>query len=126
MANNIDRDGEKALHLSLAPGVPAAPLAGQPFRLGGLTGVALTNHGEDVPGKVTVMVGFFIGNFAVTETASTGIDVGDTVYFVDTAVGTPATRLTNNPAGMPYGIAMDPVLSGATTEIRVWHAPVFS
>jgi hypothetical protein len=120
MASNIDRDLEKTLYLNVAATSPALPLSGDPARYLGYTGIALIKEGTDVANNTTLFIGRYWARHFVH--ASNGaVAVGDALFFNDTATGTPATQLSNNPTGLFYGWAKAAVVSTEVTKILVDH-----
>lgn len=107
---------------------PAAPVSGDPVRIGKLTGVAEVNEslGGNVTGETSVDVGPFVAEFSVDDNEGTGIAVGDPIYYHDATTGNPASHLNNSSTGADafFGIAQAVVAGNATTVIRVFHFPV--
>lgn len=127
MATNEIYDGGP---LSVVCSNPAAPAAGDPVRYGQLTGVALTDEagGGNATGYTTVDFGMKVWDLYVFDEATTGVAVGDPIFYDDTAGGDPATHLTNVATGMEgyFGVALEAVGANATTKINVLHIPVGS
>lgn len=94
---------------------PATPNSGDPVLLGQLGGVALLT--EDAAGLTTVKFrgAFKLSVKGVNAGGNTAIAAGDTIFYV--TADTP--KLSAKVAGVKFGTALDPVLSGATTTIRV-------
>ena len=121
MASNIDRDYDKALTFNnVAVNVPAVPASGDPVRYLGFTGISLIDEGTDVASATTVFIGPYRARHMVNAVAA--INVGDPIYFDDTATGSPATHLnTDSVNGIFYGIALEALLITETAEILVHH-----
>ena len=123
--NQIFDDGYQ---LSVVCSSPATPSSGDPVRYGQLTGVALTDESEggNASGYTTVDFGPGVWDVYVFDEATTGVAVGDPIYFDDTTGGDPATHLTNSATGMEgyFGVALEAVGANATTLIQVLHIPV--
>jgi len=95
---------------------PDEPDSGDPVRIGNMTGIALLD--EDAAGKTVVDKGPFSAKFTVKDNGSTGIGVGDTIWYHDDQ--TPP--LDNVPAGgYFYGYAEEAVANGQTAIIEVSH-----
>ncbi|GAB7016188.1 DUF2190 family protein [Methanogenium cariaci] len=101
--------------LSVACSYPAEPDSGDPVRLGGRTGIAITD--EDTDGYTSVDFGPFEAEFSVKDSETGGIAIGDLIYFHD------AAQMLNNTAasGRLFGAAMEAVADGETATIRVYH-----
>lgn len=122
MASNEVLD--PGLKLSVAVTQPSSPLSGAPVRWFTMTGVALTDKGAggNSSGNTTVDFGYGSWNLSVFDGVGGGIAVGDSVYFADTPVGSPATNLTNVATSNTFfGIAKAVVTAAATTTIEVFH-----
>ncbi len=97
---------------------PDKPVSGDPVRIGNMTGIALTD--EDAAGKTTVDKGPFSAKFTVKDNGSTGIGVGDAIWYHDDQ--TPP--LDNVPTGGYYfGMADEAIAAGQTAIIEVSHDP---
>ena len=106
--------------LSVACSHPTTPASGDPVRYGSMTGIALT--AEDADGNTSVDFGPVVATLTVDDDLGSGIAVGDSLYYHDTATGSPAVRVNNNPtAGYFFGVALATVSANATTSIRVKH-----
>jgi hypothetical protein len=124
MASNIQRDGWASYKLSVAATHPTTPANGDPVRYGVMTGIALINEGDDISGETSIEFGAFISKHYVDDDLGVGIAKGDTIFYQDTATGSPATRLNNNPTnGYFWGFALETVGTNATTQITVLHCP---
>jgi hypothetical protein len=123
MATNIVFD--PGYNISVVVDNPATPSSNDPIRFGSITGIAITDEGAggNESDETSVNFGPFIANFDV-DADSGDIDVGDPVYYVDTPTGSPATNLNDDSSGTFFGIALEAVSSGNTTEIQVMHMPV--
>lgn len=96
------------------------------MRYGNLTGIALTDEGEggNDATKTSVYFGPFRKKGYVDDDLGTGIAVGDSLFYHDTATGSPATRINNNSSsGYFWGFAMATVGANATTQIEYIHVP---
>lgn len=113
--------------LSVACSNPTTPTTGVPVRYGTLTGVAVTDEGEGGNASTATTVEFGPGIFDlyVDDDLGGGIAIGDPVWFNDTQSGSPATSLSNKPAGAEafFGYALEAVTANATTRINVMHTP---
>lgn len=113
--------------LSVAASNPTTAVSGEPVRYGTLTGVAVTDEGEggNSSTKTTVDFGPGIFDLYVDDDLGGGIAIGDPVWYNDTQSGTPATSLSNKPAGAEafFGYALEAVSANATTRINVMHVP---
>jgi predicted RecA/RadA family phage recombinase len=107
---------------------PASPASGDPIRIGTLTGIAEVDEGDggNVSTETSVNIGPFVAEFYVDDNVGGGIAVGDSIYYHDTATGTPSTHLNNDPSGADafFGVAQEVVTANATTNIRVFHVPL--
>jgi predicted RecA/RadA family phage recombinase len=105
--------------VSVACTDPASPASGDPVLLGQLGGVAQTDKGKG--GNVTANTSvLFVGVFKLSVKGVDGsgnhaIAAGDTIFYV--TGDTP--KLSAKATGVKYGTALDAVVSGATTTIRV-------
>ena len=100
---------------------PAAPVTNDPIRYGSLTGIALTDEGEGGNDATHTSVDFgpFIALFSVFDEATTGVAIGDPLYYDDVQ-----GQLDNDAVnGYFFGIALGVVLANATTTIEVMHVP---
>lgn len=124
MANNIINEGY-SFNWSVVCSNPAEPDTGDPVRWGAVTGIALTDEGDggNAATETTVKFGVFVvENILVDDNESTGIAVGDKLYYQDTATGTPTTHINNSSStGVLFGMALGVVASDATTAINVLH-----
>lgn len=103
---------------------PAAPVTGDPIRLGVLSGVALTDEGEGGNAATETSVDFGPGVWnLLVDDVGTGIAVGDAIYYHDTQTGTPLTSLNDAPTAADafFGFALEVVAADATTVIKVLH-----
>lgn len=126
MATNITYD--PADHLSVVVTHPTAPVSGDPVRYGAMTGIALTDEGAggNEATNTSVHFGMYAARHVVDDDGGSGIAVGAAIYYHDTPTGSPASNLNNVASGMNafYGIALETVGAGATTEILVLHVPL--
>jgi predicted RecA/RadA family phage recombinase len=106
MAKNYVQDGDE-LVLSIA-GV----LSGDPVNAGNIVGVALTD--TDADGDVVVKTSgvFSLSVVGNNGTADTAISEGDYVYIDNGVLNVDSSKTL-------FGIALQPVISGSTTEIEV-------
>jgi len=115
-------------HLVVAASHPTTPASGDPIRYGVMTGVALVDEGSRCLAATDVVADFGMGvwDLYVDDNEGTGVAVGNTIYYHDTATGDPATSLNNSPTGMNavFGIALEAVGANATTKIKVLHIPL--
>jgi adhesin HecA-like repeat protein len=106
---------------------PATPVSGGPVRYGTRTGVAIQDEGDggNDSTKTTVDFGPNVWDLVVDDDLGGGIAVGDPIWYNDTASGSPATNLSNKPAGSEafFGYALETVSANATTLINVEHVP---
>lgn len=106
---------------------PAAPASGDPVRVGVMTGVAALDEGDGGVESTETVVDFGPGvyNLSVDDNETGGIAPGDTIYYHDTATGSPTTSLNNTStsADAVFGIALEAVGDGETTTIMVKHIP---
>jgi hypothetical protein len=119
MATNIIQ--EPGYNLSVVVDHPATPASGDPVRFGVMTGVALTNEGED--GNATGYTSVYFGPCVVDayvkgdNGSGSAVAVGDTIFFTDATT----YHLDKTVTGYFFGFALETVESGATTKIRVYH-----
>ncbi len=116
MATNVIYEESGPLKL----GVTAAPnttvKAGDPVLVGQKPGIALTNGDDTVSNKGKATVKFDgVGSFAVKgeTTTNAAVAVGDIIYY-DSGV---LNKDSSN--GVRFGYALETVVSGATTTIKV-------
>jgi hypothetical protein len=103
---------------------PATPVSGDPVRVKGLVGVAVTDEsgGGNATGYTTV--DFTSGKVwdlsckAVNGDGNSAIAIGDPLYYVD--ADTP--KISKKAAGYFVGYALEAVTSGSTDTIRVLKA----
>lgn len=96
---------------------PAVPVSGSAVRYGQLTGMALTD--EDAALLCSVDFGPFIARIPVFDRNTTGVNIGDPIFYEDDFGG-----LSNDAVnGYFYGMALAAVASNATTTIAVMHMP---
>ncbi len=109
------------MHLKVVVSDPATPDAGDPVRVGSLTGIALLDEGDGGCGATETMVdfGWYVADHPVTDSVGGGIAAFDTVYYSDATDGLVNTQASNT----PYGIALEAVGAGLTATIRVLHCP---
>lgn len=98
---------------------PASPNSGDPVLFGQLGGVAQTKKGDGGNASTDTSVAF-VGTFKLSVKGVDGsgnhaVAAGDTIFYV--TGDTP--KLSAKATGVKYGTALDPVISGATTTIRV-------
>ncbi len=103
---------------AVTPSDPGTPVMGQPVRLGKVVGVAMTK--PDANGVVTADFGPASYKLSVFDEATTGIAIGDLIYYDDTAVGSPSTNLTNvAESNVIFGYALGVVTANATATIEI-------
>lgn len=95
---------------------PATPQGGDPCRWGFLTGVAVDD--ENAAGVTVVDFGQRVHNLKVTDRATGGIAVGDTLFYANST-----HDIDNVTTGTPFGYAMETVGSGLSATIKVLHVP---
>lgn len=125
MATNLVQDRGEILK-NIAASAPATPTSGSPARYGSLTGVALTNEGEggNDSGKITFDGGYRIWDLLVHDSGGAGIAVGDSIFFDDTATGSPTTNLNlDSVNGYFFGFALEAISAGSQDTINVLHVP---
>jgi predicted RecA/RadA family phage recombinase len=122
--NRVRADG---FHISAACTHPAAPVTGDPVRIGAVTGVALTDEGEggNIATECSIDLSPSVWDVVVDDDATTGVTLFQTIYYHDTQTGTPATSLNNVAAGANgvFGIALETLAANATGRINVLHLP---
>lgn len=101
--------------LSVACTDPATPNSGDPVLFGQLGGVAQTGERADGNASVSFVGTFKLSVKGVNAGGNVAIAAGDTIFYV--TADTP--KLSAKPAGVKFGTALDAVVSGATTTIRV-------
>lgn len=125
MATNIKQYLQEWPGLSVVVTNPTTPVSGSPVRFGGMTGIALTDEGDggNAAAETTVFFGDCVVTLNVDDDAGTGIAVGDSLYYQDTATGSPATNVNNNSTTPEafFGIALGAVGTNGTAEIDVLH-----
>lgn len=91
MAKN--RRSSSGRKLNVVCSDPATPASGDPVRFGRLAGVALTAERADG----TTSVDFEgVYDVPVDDDTGAGVAPGDTLYYQDTATGSPTTHVNNN------------------------------
>jgi predicted RecA/RadA family phage recombinase len=105
--------------VSVACTDPASPISGDPVLLGQLGGVAQTTKGQGGNTSTNTSVSF-VGVFklsvkGIDGAGNSAVAPGDTIFYV--TGDTP--KLSKKATGVKYGTALDAVVSGATTTIRV-------
>lgn len=111
---------EPGYELSVACSNPTTPASGDPVRYGNMTGVCVV--AEDAAGKASINFGPFAADFSVKGIDGSGdsaVAVGDAIWYTDG--DTP--KLNKKSSGYFFGVALEAVLSGATTTIQVLHIP---
>ena len=120
MADNIERDEWKPFYVSGEMTFPAIPSSGDPVRFGAMTGIALTDEGQEIALQTTAYFGPFWADVPVH--ASNGaVAIDDAIYFSDTATGSPATNLSNSPTGVFFGYARAAATSTEVATISINH-----
>lgn len=105
---------ENGTHLAVACTDPATPASSDPVLLGQIPGVCSVTEGADGIASI-VTEGVYNLSVKGTTGSNAAIAAGDIVYYV--TGNTP--KLSATTSGVRFGYALDPVLSGATTTIRV-------
>lgn len=119
--NRIHKPGDL---LSVTLTHPTAVSSGQPCRLGGMTGVALTDEGEVETGKTSVDFGTAVWDLPVKgadDDGNTAVAAGDALYYVDADVDDGSGFLSKKTSGRFFGFALEAVTSGSTSTIQVKH-----
>jgi predicted RecA/RadA family phage recombinase len=107
---------DKGDALSVVCTDPASGItSNMPVLLGQLGGVAQTSQRTDNTTSVAFVGVFLLSVKGVNGSGNTAIAAGDTIFYV--TGDTP--KLSAKATGVKYGTALDPVVSGATTTIRV-------
>lgn len=125
MATNIKRYLQDWPAMSVVCTSPTTPASGDPVRFGALTGIALTDEGDggNATTETTVYFGDCVVEIRVDDDTGSGIAPGDTLYYQDTATGSPTTNVNNNattPEGR-FGIALGTIAANGTAVIEVLH-----
>lgn len=115
MADNIKY--EPGWKLALTCTKPDEPDSNDPVRIGYLTGIA--EDDEDAAGKTPVNTGPFVGKFSVKDNGSSGISIGDVLWYHDDQTP-PLDNVSTG--GYYYGIALEAVGAGLTATIQVRHS----
>lgn len=95
--------------------VPSGVVSGDPVVLGQLPGVAEIDRGADGTATCQFNGVYLLSVKGIDGGGNAAIAAGDRVYF--TLADTP--RLNKKNTGVPFGIALAPVASGATTAVPV-------
>lgn len=106
--------------LSVVCSNPTTPASGDPVRFGGLCGVALTDEAEggNPTGYTSVDFGPAVYDLSVKgvdDDGNSAVAIGDHIFYVD--ADTP--KLSKKTSGYYFGIALEAVISAATTTIKV-------
>jgi predicted RecA/RadA family phage recombinase len=110
--NRFHANGRK---LDLAATNPATPASGDPVIVGALPGVALTAERADGTTSIDTQGVYLLSVKGVDGSGNLAIAAGDIIYYV--SADTP--KLSVKTAGIRFGYALEPVVSGATTTIKV-------
>lgn len=110
--NEVFEDGTQ---LSLVCTNPTTPASGGPVICGQIPGVAETDERSDGTTSVKTRGVFNLSVKGVDGSGNAAIAAGDIVYYV--SADTP--KLSVKTTGVRFGYALEPVVSGATTTIRV-------
>lgn len=110
--------------LSVVCSDPTTPASGDPVRFGTLTGVAIQDESEggNATGYTTIDFSGSAWNLSVKGIDGSGnsaVAAGDALFYVD--ADTP--KLSKKATGYFFGFALEAVVSGATTTIKVLHTP---
>ena len=110
---------QQGKQLNLACTDPAAPVSGDPVRIGQIVGVAVTNEGDggNATGETTVATQgvFELSVKGVDGVGNSAVAIGDKLYYVD--ADTP--KLSKKNTGVLFGKAIGAVNAGATATIPV-------
>lgn len=109
--NEVYHDAE---FLSVVCTKPDAPDAGDPVRVGNMTGVALTDERTD--GYTSVDFGTRVWDLSVTDTGGGGIAIGDTLF-----IDANCTLIDDTSSGYFFGFALETIGAGLTDTIKVLH-----
>ena len=112
MANNEVYKPGTAISITVTD--PAVPASDDPVIVGQLPGVAMTAERTDGTTSVATE-GVFNLSVKGTNGANVAVAAGDILYY--TPANTP--KLDKTTTGVRFGYALDAVVSGATTTIRV-------
>lgn len=95
---------------------PAAPVSGDPCRLGNITGVALVSRNAAGDTVMDIGVGIFsLSVKGIDQTANSPVAKGDVLYYVDADVPV----LSKKNTGIFFGYALETITTGSTATIRV-------
>lgn len=116
MAKNViyEEDGPLVLGVTAAPHTTV--LSGDPCLVGQIPGLALTDGADTVANKGEATVKFNgVADLAVKgeTTTNAAVAVGDILYYDSGVINKDSSN------GVRYGYALETVVSGATTTIRV-------
>jgi predicted RecA/RadA family phage recombinase len=120
MANNQNNQ-PVSFTLSVVCSAPATPAAGDPVRVGKMTGVALTaeSAGGNASGYTSVDFSAQVVSVSVKDQVnSSGISAGDLLNYSDTDAQV-SNRVS---AEAVWGYALESVGKGLTATIKTWHA----
>jgi len=106
---------ERGDQLSLVVTDPASPVSGDPVRFGDKVGVALTDERTDGTTSVDFAGVYALSVKGVNGGGNSAVALGDALFYVDG--DTP--KISKKATGTPVGIALEAVLSGATSTIQV-------
>lgn len=94
---------------------PAVPASGDPVLCGQIPGVCLVTEAADGTATVALDGAFSLSVKGVDAGGNSVVALGDAIYYV--AADTP--KLSKKVAGVLFGYALGPVLTGATSTITV-------
>jgi predicted RecA/RadA family phage recombinase len=116
MAKNRELEDGKTIKLAPTAGPNATVKSGDPVMIGQLPAVAMTDGSDTVAngGKCTVDLGGVYRLPVKGETTTNAaVAAGDILYYDAGVIN------KDNTNGVRFGYALDPVVSGSTTTIRV-------
>lgn len=116
MAKNRARANGRKLNLPVA----ANTVSGDPVVVGFLPGVALIDRDADGNATIDTYGVYHLSVKGINGGGNSAVAVGDRLYH--TQADTP--KLSKKDTGVYFGIALEPVVAGATTviEVRIGHA----
>ncbi len=101
--------------ITVAVSNPAAPVSGDPVRVGALCGVAVADKMSDGNTVVRIRGVVNVSVRGVDGSGNSAVAVGDRLYYVD--ADTP--KLSKKSSGTFFGYALGTVAGGATAAIDV-------
>lgn len=117
MATNARKIEGRLLPLTCSH--PTTPTSGCPVRIGGITGVAVTD--ERTAGDTTVdLAGVYdLSVKGENDAGNVAVAAGDALYYVDADVDDGTGTLSKKVTGYFFGYALEGVNSGSTSTIEV-------